>query len=84
MTLKQISSTEFNQRPETGLQQAQTEPVEITNHGESVVVMLPPHQYQAMGSKHSRLLKQLEKNHQQAKANGLTEATLNQLLYEQK
>ncbi|MEL6711345.1 MAG: type II toxin-antitoxin system Phd/YefM family antitoxin, partial [Pseudomonadota bacterium] len=68
VTLKQISSTELNKRPGAILRKAQTEPLEITSRGESIVVMLPLQQYQAMGGERFRLLKQLEKNHRQAKA----------------
>ncbi|MEM6406004.1 MAG: type II toxin-antitoxin system Phd/YefM family antitoxin [Pseudomonadota bacterium] len=79
VTLKQISSTELNKRPGAILRKAQTEPVEITSRGESIVVMLPLQQYQAMGGERFRLLKQLEKNHRQAKASGLTQKTLQQV-----
>jgi prevent-host-death family protein len=80
VTLKQISSTELNKRPGAILRKAQTEPVAITNRGESIVVMLPLQQYQAMGGERSRLLKQLAKNHSQAKVNGLTQEALQQVL----
>ncbi len=56
------------------------EPVAITSRGESIVVMLPLQQYEAMGGERSRLLKQLAKSHSQAKANGLTQETLQQVL----
>ena len=82
ISMKQVSSTELNTRPGTVLRQAQTEPVAITSRGESIVVMVPLNQYQAMGGERSRLLAQLGKNHRQAKENGLTEETLNQLLHE--
>jgi prevent-host-death family protein len=77
-----VTSTELNTRPGTVLRQAQTEPVAITIRGESTVVMVPLSQYEAMGGERSRLLAQLEKNHRQAKENGLTESILNQLLHE--
>ena len=80
--MKQVSSTELNTHPGAVLQQAQIESVAITSRGKSIVVMVPLSQYKAMGGERFRLLAQLEKNHRQAKENGLTEETLYQLLHE--
>ena len=82
MSLKQVSAAELNPHLGTILQQAQIEPVSMIDQGKSNIMMLSHPQYQTPGE-YSLLLNQLEKNHRQAKANGLTEETLHRLLYEQ-
>ena len=80
--MEQISSSELNSRPGAVLKKAKVSAVEITQHGESTVVMLPADQYQRMGGEQARLLAVIREVQDEAEKNGLTQDIIDEILNE--
>ncbi len=80
--MRQVPATQAKDQLGSILSQVNTEPVEITNRGKVVAVILSPSHYQDMGGDKARLRAVIKDIQAQAKANGLTPEILSQLLNE--
>lgn len=78
----QYSSSDLSSRSGTILRKAQQEPVEITNRGEPVAVLMSAEQYHRLGGGWEALRASIKETQRQAEANGLTQEQLLELLNE--
>lgn len=80
--MQQYSSSELSNNSGSIIRKAQKEPVEITNRGEPVAILLSPEEYQRLGGGWRQLRAAIEETQRQAAANGLTQEKLIELLNE--
>lgn len=81
--MQQIPATKAKDQFGAILSTVRYEPVEITKRGEVVAVLLSSSQYENMGGNKARLKAVVKELRDQAKANGLTQEILADLLNEE-
>ena len=78
----QIPTSDLKNKFGTVMRQAEKGTVEITRHGEVVAYLMAPNIYENMGGNRARLLALMKSMQAEAKANGLTQEILDEILKE--